>query len=157
MIQIPDELSRDNFKGLFVRGGLFHCRNFNFADGTTRDKFILVLNGCNPSGRSYFFLPTSKVDKYEGNMLYQDGLFVFSGDSVSTFSEKTAVVIRNVHSKNHTYFEQKYLKKSGPDGLDFREAIDDAVMDEIDRMIMASTDIELRIKKEVLPPKYVAS
>jgi hypothetical protein len=156
MIDIRPELARDNFRKLFVRGALFYCQNYDFTDNTTKDKFIFVLNGCNSSGDSHFFLPTSQVSKYRRNRLYKDSLYVFPEGSVDAFHVETAIIIANVHSKSYTYFEEKYWKTTGPGCLEFREMVNESIMDQIDKMVLASIHIPPSIKKEILPARYVA-
>ena len=157
MIEITSEFSKEAFKGLFVRGALFHCQNYDFWDGSTKKKFVLVLNGCDSSSNCYFLLPTSQLEKCRNNPILSKSLYVFPSGSITSFTKETGIIISDIYSKDYTYFEQKYLDQScGRRTLSFCENVGDTVMEDIDKRVLANNNIALKIKKEVLPSKYVS-
>ena len=157
MIELTPEFSKEAFKGLFVRGALFHCQNYDFWNGSTKDKFVLLLNGCDSSSNCHFMLPTSQVEKRKKNPILSKALYIFPSGSISTFTEETGIIVSDIYSKAYTYFEQKYIDHSVSKGiLTFCENVSEAVMEDIDKLIMANNDIALNVKMEVLPSKYVS-
>lgn len=157
MIEIPPGFSKKTFKQLFVPGALFFCKNYNFSERDTKPKYILVLNGRDQSDSSHFYLPTSQVEKYRKISIYANLMYTFPRGAVEAFSRETAIIIPTVHTKEHQYFERKYLSSSPLDCLSYCEMMPDYIMNNIYKMIVASHRISFEIKRRILPPKFFAS
>jgi hypothetical protein len=154
MIDFPN--SKEAFAKLFATSALFHCKNYNFSQNNSKDKFLLVLSGRDESGQSHFYLPTSQVDKYMGNPLFSDSIFIFPENAISQFPKKTAIIIRDLHSKEYDYFERKFLSNNDEDCIKYCEMIPDQIMTDIYKKIVASRWISLEKKKRILPSAYLA-
>lgn len=157
MIEIPPAFSKKTFRQLFVPGALFFCKNYNFSERDTKPKYILVLNGRDQSDSSHFYLPTSQVEKYRKISIYANLMYTFPRGAVEAFSRETAIIIPTVHTKEHQYFERKYLSSSSLDCLSYCEMMPDHIMSNIYKMIVASREISLEKKKKILPPEFFAS
>jgi len=157
MIDIPPELLEDNFAKLFIRGAIFLCKNYDLWDATPKDKFILILNGRDSDSWTYFYLPTSKVDKHRKNPVYSKSLYVISPGEVECFTKETSIIIRNVHQKKYDRFKRKFVNPTDTDRLRFLQMMPENIMDDIYQKIMASVEIPLLKKKKILPPEFFAS
>jgi len=157
MIQVPKRLSEDTFDDLFVPGVLFLCENYQFGNGKLRDKYILILNPHDDQNNAYFYLTTSKVEKYRGNPLYKDSMFIFRKEDVAEFDKETAIIIPKVYSKDFRYFRVKYINLQPTDRLIFCRKIPDSILDDIYKMIMASNALSLKIKRLILPARYLGT
>ena len=157
MIEIPPGFSKKTFRQLFVPGALFFCKNYNFSERDTKPKYILVLNGCDQSDSSHFYLPTSQVEKYRKISIYANLMYTFPHGAVEAFSRETAIIIPNVQTKTYQYFERKYLRPSTSDYLNYCEKMPDHIMSNIYKMIVASRKISLEKKRKILPPEFFAS
>jgi hypothetical protein len=155
MIDFPPNVARQNFRKLFSRGALFHCKNYNFEDSTTKNKFLLVLNGHHDSGKSYFYLPTSQVEKLKNNKLSTPRLYIFPSDCIHAFTKETGILIFPILHKAVAYFEAK-CQGCGDGTLTYCEPVPEQIMQEIDSAIIASKDISLSTKKIILPERYLA-
>jgi hypothetical protein len=157
MIDIPPELLEENFPKLFIRGAIFLCKNYDLWDVAPKDKYILILNGCDSDGWTYFYLPTSKVDKYRNNPIYSKSFYVIPAGTVNCFDKETSIITRNVHQKKYDRFKRKFVNPTDTDCLTFLQMMPEKVMDDIYQKIVASIEIPFLKKKKILPPEFFAS
>lgn len=95
---------------LINRLSIFHHKDFEFEDGSSKDKYILTLN-CNVHGKDVsFILPTSNVTTYEKNSnLKYDTVFIQPSES-QFFSKTTVIDLKQIQSRPRASFEEKHQK-----------------------------------------------
>lgn len=59
-MDLPDHVKAEAFERNFIPGAIFLCEDFEFDDGSTRDKFLIVLSRPDSEGKvRFFWLPLS--------------------------------------------------------------------------------------------------
>lgn len=149
MINIPFAVRQSVFRASFEHGALFHCDNFVFEDFTAGDKFLLVMRGHRTDESCYFYLPTSKVEKYQKNPIFSPWMHIFSKGSIKSFTVDTAVIIDNWHKEHFRRYESRALADSP--SLVFLENIDAKQMSPICTLINNSPTIAPAHKRQMIP------
>ncbi len=152
MVDFSIESLQQNIRALFVHGALFHCESHGFEDGSSRDKFLLVMRGRKEDAQCYYYLPTSKVTRLQANVLYRNALYIFPLGSVSNFTVETAININDHKKCNFQKFESRYVSPPKDRKLDFLCNIGDDRMAAICRLIKASPKISSFDKGQMIPP-----
>lgn len=101
------------------RFGVYHCENFQFEDGTSKNKFFIALNCSIKDSSINLVLPTSQYEKHYENSNYYLMDTVIIQDSQSTyFDKKTVIDLKNIHavnsnilSTNHIIYKRNFRKR----------------------------------------------
>lgn len=157
MVDLPESLAKGNFRKLFTPGGVFFQEKYVFEDGTSRQKFIVVLNSCDSSGYSYVVLPTSQVEKIRNTKVLLASAYFFPMGAVECFSKDTAVVLRNILKQKFVTFEHGYNHSTRSQRLEYRCHLSGECLSGLYTAIVASRDISLSTKRLILPSRYFAN
>lgn len=151
VIEFPKEDKVKAFRALFNHGALFHCEEHGYSDHTSSNKYLLVMRGWAVDGKCFYYLPTSQVDKYRDNPIYNNSLFVFPVGSVDYFKDETAIVITNVHSGNFQKFENRYVNEAVNRKLVHLGNLESGNMSQICALVSSSDGLSNYEKRQLIP------
>jgi hypothetical protein len=151
MIDLPEGTRAEFFGKVFVRGAIFYCENYSFDDGTTRDKFLLIMNPTCEKGYSHYFLATSQIDKILSSRILKNESLIIPAGSVGCFSKDTGITVRWSYSGLLSYFQKRFLDSGYQERLEFREMLPAQYLDEIVRLVRASKYLSPIQKRNLAP------
>jgi len=146
MVDLPADLTDFAFDAKFKKGMVAKVEGFVFADGTTRDKYIVVLNRDASASQAIFFLTTSKTEFYKTNTIAQTNAVVVPPGKVSFFPLETVVNCREAHSMKRVDMKKKF----GDHQLTFKGHLPDDVLLQIEAVVSKSILIPPAITKMIL-------
>lgn len=151
MIDLSASSRHVMFRALFVHGALFHCQGFRFSENDMRDKYLLVMRGQSKEGKSYFYLPTSQVEKLRSNPIFHNEYYLFESGSIQQFKKETAINIRNLKEGLFQDFADRYVFRPPGRCLDFVASIENDHMAAICKLVHESPSLSLHYKQLALP------
>ena len=151
MIEFPREEKAKAFRALFSHGALFHCEEHGYRDHTSSNKYLLVMRGWAVDSDCFYYLPTSQVDKYRNNPIYEHSLYVFPVGSVDYFKEETALIITSVQRGNFQKFENRYVNETVNRKLVHLEHLESGHMSQICALVNSSDDLSDYLKRQLVP------
>ncbi|MEW6052029.1 MAG: hypothetical protein AB1644_13330 [Candidatus Zixiibacteriota bacterium] len=116
------------FDRVAVPGAIFFCENFIFEDGTTKNKYLILLSIDSTTDIADYLLATSQVTKVRSiSILTGECVFIPPG-STRCFTLETALVVKDLHTRSvshlrnrfshpSTYGRLEYVEMSPPDVL----------------------------------------
>jgi hypothetical protein len=156
-MDFPEHVTAEAFERNFVPGAIFLCEDFRFDDGSTRDKYLVVLSRPDTQGYVRFFLATSQVNDLKHNpILSGDCLFIGSGD-LECFDRETAINTRTVFSRPYVDLKERFLGARGAGALVFKCHLDRDRLEKLWELIVKSRHIPLGTKFVILPDHLKSS
>jgi uncharacterized protein YcbX len=112
------------------------------------------MRGLREDGKCYFYLPTSRVDKYRDNPIYSNDLYIFPVGSIRHFSRETGIVISSPHDRNYLMSEGRYFGGQTRKHLDYLGKIPEQHMKAMSELIQSSNRVTEYVKRQLVPDKY---
>ena len=132
------------FERLFKRGAVIFTQMY-FSDGTSKRKYLIVLNHDPAEPETLLFLTTSKVGFYEQNPSFREHIKIKAG-VCDFFASETVINCRGVQSMPRAMLKKRYLEKK----LNIVGELPSEIMGEIDKIVTVSRFIMPRHKKAIL-------
>jgi len=88
-----------------IRFGVYHWSQFEFNDGSNKDKYFIALNCRITDEEISIVLPTSKVDKYEKNSKFLLDTIKIEAKESKYFRVDTIIDLKNYHIINSNKIE----------------------------------------------------
>ncbi len=132
------------FERLLKRGSVL-LTQMHFSDGTSKRKYLIVLNQNPSEPETLLFLTTSKVDFYDQNPSFREHVRIKAG-ACALFSLETVINCRSIQSMPRAALKGRYMEKV----LDIVGDLPPMIMAEIDAIVTTSRFIMPRHKKAIL-------
>lgn len=125
------------------RASVFHYRDFQFNDGSSKDKFIITLNCKIFDDEVSFVLPTSQTTKsfYQDSKNLEDVVTIEKNES-QFFHKRTFIDLKNIREEDFEFFEEAF--KIG--NLNFLGKLEDDIFERIESTIRNSELIDDYLK-----------
>lgn len=150
-MDFPEGIAVEAFERNLVPGAVFLCENFQFDDGSTRDKYLVILSRVDSHGSVRFFLATSQVENLRNNpILALDCLFI-PADAVECFVKDTAINTRTVYARQYLDLKDRFLGNSGSGALVFKCHLGTDYLNQLWTLIQKSRHIPVQTKQLILP------
>ena len=143
-MHVPPEVADKFFEKDFNRGAVLATEMF-FSDGTTRKKYLVVLNQHPADSETLLFLTTSKVDFYEKHSGLLDCIKVEVG-TLPFFPLVTIINCRQVQPMPRAELKKRFREGK----LIFLGNLPQNILEKIDQIVAASRLISVRHKKAIL-------
>jgi hypothetical protein len=91
MIKIPREISDKAFKEKLRPGAVLKCRDFEFSDGSKRDKYLVFITFGEKEDIVYFFMTTTNVERYNDKPWLKPHVIIIPKNTVPYLSDETVV------------------------------------------------------------------
>jgi len=143
-LTLPPELAESQ---IFRRGGLFKM-TVQFEDGTSREKYGIVVTADHTRDPVFLVLTTSKMKWYDANPK-ATGFIRLAAGEVQSLGKETVVTCRQLHPVPRAAFMERYQGKT----IEFCEQIPPAILAKIDAAIERSVTLSAAEKALVLPKK----
>lgn len=130
---------------IIERGSIFHQKDFEFEDGSSKDKYLITLN-CKYFDNHINFVLTTSQSKYYQNSKFRHNVLVIEENESTYFNKQTFIdVDRNVYECDFNSLKHKF--EIGD--LTLRGVLEVNIIKKIERMIRNS-DLDNILKKEYL-------
>ena len=145
MIDVPAGVSDDVFDRELKRGTVIRTQ-YRFPDGSTRNKYLIVLNH-NVSGPAIIFVfTTSRTEFYKKYPQFNLDILALPAGTVSFFAKETVIDCRQVHK-----LSRNQLKRNFQEGLlQFAGELSASYLTKVDQIIRKSRFISPNDKKYIL-------
>jgi len=117
-----------------------------FADGTERNKFLIILNQDPATDPTLFFLTTSRLDFYQKHPNFNKDIICIKAGQLSFFPKETIIDCRNVNKKYRVDLKENFRKGV----LVFAGSLPEETVEEMKRIIAQSFFIAKRDKDMIL-------
>lgn len=145
MIDVPASISDNIFERELKRGTVIRTQ-YRFPDGSTRNKYLIVLNRNVGGPTIIFVLTTSQMEFYKKYPQFNPDILVLSAGTVSFFAKETVIDCRQVHK-----LSRDQLKRNFQGGLlQFAGVLPFEHLTGLDRIIRRSRFISSDDKKHIL-------
>ena len=145
MIDVPADISDNIFDRELKRGTVIRTQ-YQFPDGSTRNKYLIVLNH-NISGPTIIFVfTTSRTEFYKKYPQFNPDILTLPVGAVSFFIKETVIDCRQVHK-----LSRDQLKRNFQEGLlQFAGELSANHLTRVDQIIRKSRFISSDDKKHIL-------
>jgi len=142
-MDVPPHVLEQTFESDFRRGAILSTE-MQFRDGTSRKKFIIVLNKHPADSDTLLFLTTSKIEFY--NKYPTVDHIRIEANQLPCFSLTTVINCREVFPMKRSELKRRYRESL----LKFEGCLSTAIMEQVDQRVVASRLISSRHKKAIL-------
>ncbi|MDD2487489.1 MAG: hypothetical protein PHS92_03900 [Candidatus Gracilibacteria bacterium] len=122
------------------QGDIYHIKDFNFEDGSSKNKYAIILSKTDCFLDILFTLTTSLVDKNSSKLKETDYVIIRSG--TGCFKLDTMILINKIRR----FQRDEFLKLD----IEYKCELDPDYLIEIKRKIISSANVKDFIKKFII-------
>lgn len=145
MIDVPPKACDSVFEKEFQRGCILKTK-VAFSDGSSKNKYIVILNKSTQDEQAIFFVTTSQLDFYDKHPHFNTDIIRIKPGEMEFFPKETVINCRKLEKSPREQLKKRYA--SGM--LKFVGILPEDTLKQIDEIVRNSRFISLSDKQSII-------